>query len=80
MRPEETQSETDTPVIVEFKQYGGENSFLIGITRSHSNDVYADKVPDLSFNGNKMGFIVDGEAEIAVERTRSQIFGFGSKL
>lgn len=37
------------------------------------NDNITDEIPDLSFFGNKAGFIVDGELRIAVDNIFTQI-------
>ncbi len=38
------------------------------------NDHFVDEIPDISFFGNKVGFLVDGKSEIAVDYTHSQIW------
>jgi hypothetical protein len=44
--------------------------------RFYINDVLADEISDVSFDGNKVGFIIEGESEIAVSRTRTQVFEY----
>lgn len=43
------------------------------IIRFYINDNSIDEISNLSFFGNKAGFIVDGATKIAVEKTRTQI-------
>lgn len=42
-------------------------------TRFFINDNFIDEISNLSFFGNKAGFIVDGESKIAVNKIRTQI-------
>ncbi len=42
--------------------------------RFYINDSYIDEVSDISLFGKKVGFLVNGKSEIAVDYTRSQIW------
>jgi hypothetical protein len=42
-------------------------------TRFFINDNFIDEISNLSFFGNKAGFIVDEESKIAVNKIRTQI-------
>ncbi|HDZ62623.1 MAG TPA: hypothetical protein ENH40_05715 [Nitrospirae bacterium] len=44
------------------------------LLRFYINDLYIDEVSGISLFGTKMGFLVDGKSEIAVDHTRTQVW------
>ena len=46
------------------------------ITRFYINDHFIHEVSDISFEGNRIGFVVEGELKISVDRIRSWITSY----